>query len=259
MKNSTEIKDGETFQKEYLAKIKEISTEDLLDILTILYSEPEFALYNADFDKLEKAEKENYLRNRAKMETFEQEKLIKLRLKLNKDFGVFKEEAIRNPILDESPDEIKGVLDKTVSIFPKASLLTALIKATLNLRETGKEYSEAETIKSIDCFTSDYSEKDYFIVINDDYLRPIKVSKNIKIWNMFFELIENRHLEKNDETQDLYDYLNFNPNNRLSTNTGLPIQKIIEQSDSAYKPKFKTSVQTEKALVQRQNKLKSST
>jgi|GEM_PF-4857839 len=233
--------------KKFSAILKSISTADLRDMLTILYSEPEFAINNTDYDLLNTEEMKQYLKERSRMESFDQERLTTLRTRLVDDFHIFESIEIPDPVLGTSPS------------YPKASLLTALIKTTLNLRETGKEYSDEETIKQIECFTSEKSENDYWIVINGDVASPLKVSKSIKIWNMFFDLVSNGYVDRNNETQDLYDYLNYNPNNKIRTNTKYPKQEIIEQFDNSLKPKFKASVQTEKALVQRQNKLKSST
>lgn len=234
-------------EKQYKLLIKSTETADLRDMLTILYSEPELAIYNTDYDHLGTEEMKRYLKERSKMEIFDQDRLATLRTKLINDFHIF--ESI------EIPDQVLG----TSPSYPKASLLTALIKTTLNLRETGKELSDEQTIKQIECFTSEKSENDYWVVINGDVSSPLKVSKSIKIWRMFFDLVSNGYVDRNTDTQDLYDYLNYNPNNKIRTNTKYPKQEIIEQFDGSFKPKFKASVQTEKALTQRQNKLKSST
>lgn len=232
---------------EFKQLISKISDKDLQDMLAILYSEPELAIYSIDFDQLTKEEKERYQSERAKMTYFDQQRLNTLRDKLVNEFHIFESVEIPDPVQGTSPS------------YPKASLLTALIKTTLNLRETGKELPDELTIKQIELFTSDHSENDYQIVINGDYLHPLKVNKQIKIWNMFFDLVNNGYLDRNDETKDLYDYLNFNPNNKIVTNTRYSKQTIINLESNSLKPNFKSSVQTDKALVQRQNKLKSST
>lgn len=247
MKKDTQKLNNESLQRSYSALVKNISEPDLRDMLAVLYSEPELAIHNIDFDQITKDEKEKYLNERAKMTYFDEKKLADLRNRLINDFHIFESIEIPDPVLGTSPS------------YPKASLLTALIKNKLNLIETGKELPDELTIKQIECFTSDKSDKDYWIVINGDVSSPLKVSKSIKIWSMFFDLVSNGYIDRNSETQDLYDYLNYNPNNKIRTNTKYPKQEIIEQFDNSYKPKFKASVQTEKALVQRQNKLKSST
>ena len=234
-------------EKQYGLLIKSTEMADLRDMLTILYSEPELAINNAGFDHLDTEEMKGHLKERSKMESFDQERLATLRTKLVNDFHIFESIEIPDPVLGTSPS------------YPKASLLTALIKTKLNLIETGKEQPDELTIKQIECFTSDKSNNDYWIVINGDVSSPLKVSKNIKIWSMFFDLVSNGYIDLNNETRDLYDYLNYNPNNRIRTNTKYPKQEIFELFDNSIKPKFKASVQTEKALVQRQNKLKSST
>ncbi|MCX6788936.1 MAG: hypothetical protein NTZ36_03615 [Candidatus Jorgensenbacteria bacterium] len=243
--SNTKSSAGE-LDKKFSATLKSISTADLRDMLTILYSEPELAIHNMD-PELGTEELKRHLKERSKMESFDQVRLAVLRTKLVDDFHIFESIEIPDPVLGTSPS------------YPKASLLTALIKTKLNLIETGKELPDELTIKQIECFTSDKSDNDYWIVINGGVSSPLKVSKNIKIWSMFFDLVSNGYVDRNNETQDLYDYLNYNPNNKIRTNTKYPKQEIIEQFDNSLKPKFKASVQTEKALVQRQNKLKSST
>lgn len=239
---------SENVQKSFISLIKSIPDADLKDMLAILYSEPELAIYNTDFDQLTKEEKEQYQNERAKMTYFDQQRLNTLRDKLVNEFHIFESIQIPDPaVLGTSPS------------YPKASLLTALIKSTLNLRETGKELPDELTIKQIELFISDHSENDYQIVINGDYSHPLKVSKGIKIWNMFFDLVNSGYLDRNEETQDLYDYLNYNPNNKIITNAKYPRQRVINLESNSFRPNFKSSVQTEKALVQRQNKLKSST
>lgn len=235
-------------EEKFSKNLKKLSSQDLRDILAILYSEPELAIYNTDFDQLTKEEKERYQSERAKMTYFDQQRLNALRDKLVNEFHVFESIQIPDPaVLGTSPS------------YPKASLLTALIKSILNLRETGKELPDELTIKQIELFISDHSENDYQIVINGDYSHPLKVSRSIKIWNMFFDLVNNGYLDRNEETQDLYDYLNYNPNNKIITNAKYPRQRMINLESSSFRPNFKSSVQTEKALVQRQNKSKSST
>lgn len=259
MKTHPQKQSAETLEKEYLSYIKKISDEDLRDMLAILYSEPELAIYNSDYEKISKEEIEKYHNNRAKMTYFDKQRLNTLRDKLVNDFHIFESINIPDPVWKEAPNEVKPILEEATHTFPKASLLTALIKSTLNLRETGKELPDELLIKQIELFTSDHSESSYQIVINGDYLHPFKVNKQIKIWNMFFELVNNGYLDRNNETQDLYDYLNFNPYNKIVTNTKYPNQRMINLENSNFTPNFKSSVQTEKALAQRQNKIKSST
>jgi len=105
-------------EDQYGTLVKNISTKDLADMLTILYSEPELAIYNTDLDKLTKEEKERYQSERAKMTYFDQQRLNTLRDKLVNDFHIFESIEIPDPVLGTSPS------------YPKASLLTALIKTT---------------------------------------------------------------------------------------------------------------------------------
>lgn len=251
-------------ERQYKVLVKKLSNEDLKDMLSILLCDPEITstslfVGKLDIEKLSEKDQAYHLNNSVKLQSFEKQKYEELYSKLKSEFHIFEKENVPNPLLEEAPDTLKSSLEERMQTFPKASLLTALIISTLNLRETGKELSDELTIKLVECFTSDRSENDYFIVINEDYLHPLKVNKGIKIWQMFFDLVQDGSLDRNEATQDLYDYLNYNPNNKITTNTKYPRQPIIEQNDSSYEPRFKTGIQTEKALVQKQNKLKGST
>lgn len=248
MKKDVRKTSSEDLKKKYISLIKKISTEDLRDLLTILYSEPALVINNPDFEKLEQGEKEFYAKDSARIAFSGEHRREDLISKLDNGFHIFDEEVIPSPFLD-------------ISTFPKASLLIGVVKSTLNLRENGKELPDDERITLIECFTSDHSKNDYKIAFNEDYLHPLKVSKNTKakVWGFFIELIENGYLEGNRETKQLYDYLNFHPDNRITKNTKFPLQVIIGQRDGGYVPLFKFAVHSDKTLVQRQNKLKSST
>jgi hypothetical protein len=138
-------------------------------------------------------------------------------------------------------------------IFPKVPLLVEVIKEYINLIEIGEAIPSDLKIKKIDCFTSLTSNNDYKIIINGDYRNIIEVSQTKNIWKCLIDLIKNKRLEKTKLTKQFYDYLNFNPNNLITSNTKYPLQAIIKQKDSYYYvPSFKGGVFTEKALTQRQ-------
>lgn len=245
-------KTGENIEKKYKSLIKKISDEDLRDILSITLCDPEivstnFILGELDIERFEKTEKEYHLNNNAKLMTFDIKRYENLRLILVKEFHIFDQDKFIDPVLGEA------------KIFPKVSLLVEIIKLTLNLRKTGKEFSDEQTIKLVECFTSDYSKNDYKIVINEDYNHPLNVSKSKNIWRMFIDLVQNGYLNRDIETKRIYDFLNYNPYNLITTNTKFPLQKIIGQRADNYVPLFKRAVHTEKALAQRQNKIKHST
>ncbi len=264
MKSLGKKHSGADLEKEYKFQLKSISSRDLIDMLSILLCDPEIISTNLfigklDIEKLSEKDRTYHLNNSAKLQSFEKQKYEELYSKLKNDFRIFEKENVLNPLWEEAPDILKSSLEESMHSFPKISLLIDLIKSTLNLRETGKELPDELTIKLVECFTSDRSENDYFIAINGDYLHPLKVNKGIKIWQMFFDLVQNGSLDRNQATQNLYDYLNYNPSNKMTTNTKYPRQVIIEQNGNSYKPLFKTNVQTEKALIQKQNKIKTST
>ncbi len=258
----------EAIAKQYKVLVKKLSDEDLRDILSILLCDPKIAMETIDngqkleISKLDDKERESHLHNAMKLKTFDQPRHQNLNNILENDFKIYQKQS--NPslvieeynVVDDQPD-----FDKTLkaTAFPKVPLLIETIQSAINLRLTGQEIPDDRVIKQIECFTSDHSENDYSVVINEDYLHPIRMSKKIKIWSMFFDLIQNGSIDRNEATQDLYDYINYNSLNKISTNTKYQLRGIIKQNDSSYEPRFKTSVQTEKALVQRQNKLKSST
>ncbi len=88
--------------------VKIYSTEDLRDMLAILYSEPELAIYNTDFDQLTKEEKQRYQSERAKMTYFDQQRLNTLRDKLVNEFHIFEDIEIPDPALGTSPSYPKA-------------------------------------------------------------------------------------------------------------------------------------------------------
>lgn len=251
---------AEKLKEGYLSLIKKISTDDLREMLIVLYSDPKIVVNNNDFDKLGKQEKEDVAKKSAIMDLLDPNKRSKILLILDRDFGVFKEEVIPNPLFEADTDIAKKFgVDPHTPTFPKASLLIGAIKETLNLRETGQELPDNFKINKIECFTSNTSENDYQIVINGEYDRPFAVSKLKKVWKLFFELIENGSLPTDGDAKYLYDLLNFNNLNRLTSNSGYPLQKIIIQDGNLFKPNFKTGIFTHKALIQRQKKTKNST
>jgi len=231
--------DVKNLRKKYLVLIKKISTEDLRYVLSVLYCNPEWILDNHNFKKVKPKEKTKYRDLWLKLHMFNILKYDKIKEDLKTDFGIY---------IDENNKRIP---------MPEISLLIDTIKPILDLRDEGKDISDEQTIKSIQFFTSENSKNDYKIIFNGDYnSNPLNVSKSKKIWDMMFELIQNGYLRSDNETKKLYDYLNFNENNLIAKNTKYPIQKLINQIDNLYKPNFKGSIYSEKALIQRQNKSK---
>lgn len=257
MRKNQPEKSGEDLHKRYKSLIKKISDQDLRDMLTVLYSEPSLVMNNPDFEKLNKIEQKSYAEKSAMLSLINKNRRNQLLSKLEKDFHIFDKEFIKNPLLEKTPEVLKPIIEEMAITFPKASLLIDVIKSTLNLRETGEEVPDELKIKVIEFFTSDHSKNDYQIVINGDYKHPLKVNKHKNVWRMFFDLAENGYLDRNKETKRVYDYVNYHPDSPFRKNTKYPVQKIIVLHNGSYEPSFKTSIQTEKALVQRQNKSKS--
>lgn len=244
---------GEDLKNKFLGLLKKFSEEDLQNILTILVCDPKFLFNNNYYEKLKSKEKEQYKNDWLKLNMFDLETYNRLFLKLKSDFDIFVEKQITEPILDLSEEE------NPFYIFPKVPLLIETIKEQINLIKTGQTIPEDQRVREIECFKSDTSEKDYKLIINGDYFNPLKISRIKKTWDRFIKLIEDGYLDESDENHDLYDYLNFNSNNLITTNTKYPLQPIIKQESNAYVPLFKASIHTEKALIQRQNKIKNST
>jgi hypothetical protein len=237
---------GEELQNVYSKAVETLSVEDLKDLLSILYCDPQIVISQIDTDESLLADKRESFRKRwTALFILEQDRYKSLRTMLNERFDVFSVHKVSNPFYE-------------LDTFPKAPLLIGVIEAQISLFETGKSLPDDLKIKKIECFTSQTSENDYQIVINGDYLHPLKVSKNIGTWRIFFNLVEDSQLPESKEAKQLYDYLNFNPNNRITTNTKYPRQEVIEQKDKGYVPLFQTGIFTEKALVQRQKKEESS-
>ena len=242
MTNIIKLEDLESLRKRYLSSIKKITTEDLRYTLSVLYCKPEWIMDNPCFKNLSSKEKNKYRDIWLKLFGFDKPKYNQIIENLKINFGIF---------ADSKNNRIP---------IPIISLLVDMIKPILILRDEGKEMSDDQRIISIQCFTSENSNNDYKIVINEDYItNPLSVSRTKKIWAMMFELIQNGYLRSDKETKRLYDYFNFNKNNLITTNTKYPLQITIKQEDNIYKPNFKGEVFTEKTLVQRQNKFRKST
>lgn len=243
---------GKSNKDRYESLVRDFSVEDLRDILSILSCEPKILISQLDENKIaiekrSKADQEQLRKRWLTLFTFEQDRYGKLMGLLDKKFDIFTEEKVSNQFYE-------------ATIFPKIPLLIEVIQSKINLIETGEEIPAELRIKKIECFTSATSNRDYQIVINGDYFKPISVTKKDSgAWSLFMELVENGYLPITKETRYLYDYLNFNPNNKITTNTNFPRQVIIEQKGGQYVPTFAKEVLTEKALTQRQSKLEKHT
>jgi hypothetical protein len=269
MKKKIQEKSGELIKKGYLTMIKKIPMEDLRDMLAILLWDVKLAVAKAEMDeplevsKFSKEEQELYQNTFMKLSHFDKTRYEVLHKKLDEDFKIYEKKTVSSPFFEALPEFLKQDtllgIKKTTQIFPKVPLLVETMREIINLRSTGKELPDDQKITEIEFFKSDTSDKDYKIVINQDYANPLKISRSIKAWDRLIELAENGNLEVNNENGDLYDYLNFNSSNKLYTKTKYPVQVIIGQEDNFFVPLFKISMYTEKALIQRQNKLKIST
>jgi len=248
---------GEILNSKYEKLVKNFSVEDLQNFLGILVCEPEFITGHNSLQKLNKKEKDKYVSYWNKLFMFDKKGHKKLLTILNKDFDVFKKEKTKDPFVKKLLKSSR--LLNSFSIVPRVPLLIEIIKKELNLIASGKSIENNLLIKKIECFVSNKFKNDYQVVINENYLTPVKVSCLIKIWDRFLELVKKGRLSNVIENLYLYDYLNFNPNNRIIKNTEYPLQKIIEKRNNLYIPTFETGVYTEKALIQRQKKVKNLT
>lgn len=149
--------------------------------------------------------------------------------------------------------------ENEVTPLHKMTHLFEIIQSRIILLESGKLIPDNLVIKRVECFTSPISDKDYKIAINEDYAKTISVSKSFKTWQLFIEMVHSGFLPDNSDSKYLYDYLNFNSSNLITSNTDYPLQVIVERRDGIYFPTFTGEVLTEKALSQRQAKTKKST
>lgn len=251
MTTSIREKTGEEIQKHYKKLAESFSLGDLKDILSILISEPKIVIGqinagNLFLDKLSEKEQDAFRNQWSKLSMFDKDRYEVLIDSLEKRFDIFTEEVVGNEFFE-------------ATTFPKVPLLIEVVRSQINLLETGQLIPDDLKIKKIECFTSQASQNDYKIVINENYSRPISVSKNIKAWRLFFELVENGYLAMDSDGKYFYNYINFHSGNKITTGTKYPLQVIVEQKDNQYVPTFTREVVTEKALIQRQAKLKNST
>ena len=251
---------AEDIQKEFQKLVKKISTEDLKDMLSLLSWNPEIeakTMFSGQSGILDLNDKERDLhsKNVMKMQYYDEKRFSELNRRLKDDFDVYSEKDAPS-ILSET--DVFAELIPSTKKLPKVPILIDVIKSTLSLRETGKEYPDEQKVKLIECFTSDHSENDYDIVINSDYDHPLSVSKSSRAWGLFFDLLQEKSLAINTESRYLYDYINFNSLNRIKTNTPYQTNGMIKMTHNGYVPTFKYAIQTKKALVQKQKSPKKS-
>lgn len=234
-------------RENYFKLLKKVSEKELQDLIAILHCEPDFICCNKEFENLNKQEKDLCIGRWHTLTMFEKQAYERLKKLLREDFGIFEKEV---------ESEFRGMKLYT---YPKVPLLISTIQEQLDLIATGQVIPKDKRITLIECFTSKFSDNDYSIVINGDYLRPLEVSKTTKTWRRFFDLLDNGGLGICDENRDLYDYLNSNDKNLIFKNTEYPRQTLIKIKSGRFIPNFKYKLATSKMLKQRQGKQKKST
>lgn len=131
-----------------------------------------------------------------------------------------------------------------------------------------KEYDEVKTeiekrhkksrgldsIHEIICVRPASGDK-FLLVINGNYQHIIKGDQGKRSWNLLFEVAEGKEIWYNEESHknDL-DYFNSNKKNRLYTQTGYKITKILKVEGGLIKPNIKMSVISQKAFQRRLKK-----
>lgn len=114
-------------------------------------------------------------------------------------------------------------------------------------------------IKSIYCVKPKSGNK-FIMVINDDYQNTIKGDQAKLCWRLLFEVAEK--VEKGKEGiwyseenhKNLLDYFNSNKSNRIYTQTGYKITKILKVEGGYIVPTIKLKVISEKAFKTRLQK-----
>lgn len=245
---------NEDLREEYKKLIKKFSDEELKDILAFLLWDPDVIIKRAGTDNLEECENHYGVEYRGRYLGFsmvDKEKCEKINNILNNEFNVF-----LNDLPEAGSDPYGFFLGEIVSLFSRIPLLRELIKETIDLRLSGKSLPDDLIIKQIDCFTSKNFGKEYDIVINEDYLNPLRVSAKKRVWRLFFELVEQGFIISKNDGKYITDYFNHNEGSLIAKNTKYPNQVIIIQKNDTYKLNFKGCVYSNKVLVQKQNKLK---
>lgn len=81
-----------------------------------------------------------------------------------------------------------------------------------------------KTIKEMVCVQPKNDSSDFWIIVNANYSKPLRVSKNIKCWDLLFRIAEG---EKIPFDKNFTDYFNSNDKNKIYTQTGLSLTKVF--------------------------------
>jgi hypothetical protein len=100
----------------------------------------------------------------------------------------------------------------------------------------------------------------FLVIVNNDYKKILRVSKIHPSWNLLFNVAENpeegAYTEKTKENDNYLYYFNGKKENKLYTQTGYKITKILQREDDFIKPmpNIKIDIISERQLKIKLNK-----
>jgi len=107
-------------------------------------------------------------------------------------------------------------------------------------------------INEIICVEPRYGSE-FLIVVNGDYKNTITGDKN-KSWDLLLKLAKEGKIYFGDAPKWQVDYFNSNKNNRLYTQTGCMVTKILKKEGEYFVPNIEMSVISERAYSRRKSK-----
>ncbi len=137
------------------------------------------------------------------------------------------------------------------------NIRTAATERLAYLRSVEKVIPKKPSLKSdnsiykITCIKPKDGGNKFLMVVNDDYQNPIMGDRAKPTWSSLYEIATKGYALYQKK---VLDYLNSNKNNRLYTQTRLPISTIVRQEGSELCPAIQIDSISEKAYVQRKNK-----
>ncbi len=117
----------------------------------------------------------------------------------------------------------------------------------------GKNSLKLIHVEKIICVKPDDEDKKYQMIINDNYVNPLMCDRVKPSFDLLFKVAEGERPSAGEYKSNL-DYFNTNKQNRIYTQTGLSLTKILKIIDGDIHPNIVMDVISEKALATRQNK-----
>jgi hypothetical protein len=114
---------------------------------------------------------------------------------------------------------------------------------------------KTKNINSIICVKPVSGDK-FKIIVNNNYIKTLKGDQAKPSWNLLFEVANGKEIYDCLGYKNYLDYFNSNENNRLYTQTGYKITKILKRESGLIKPAIKIEMISEKAFQTRLKKIK---